>query len=105
METLLIASAALPLLVRVTVEAREVAPTFPLAKVSEVPLRLAVAPKPVPVKAKVWVLLATAPLLSAIVRVAVRALIAAGVKVTFRVQLPPAATELPQLLVWAKSEP
>jgi hypothetical protein len=28
---------------------------------------------------------------------------AEGVKVTLIVQLPPAATELPQLLVWAKS--
>jgi hypothetical protein len=29
--------------------------------------------------------------------------LAVGVKVTLMVQLPPAATELPQVLVWAKS--
>jgi hypothetical protein len=29
--------------------------------------------------------------------------VAVGVKVTLIVQLPPAASELPQLLVWAKS--
>ena len=36
-------------------------------------------------------------------REAVRLPLTEGVKVTLRVQLEPAATELPQLLVWAKS--
>jgi hypothetical protein len=34
---------------------------------------------------------------------AVRLPVAAGVKVTVMAQLPPAATELPHVLVWAKS--
>jgi hypothetical protein len=34
---------------------------------------------------------------------AARLPLAAGVKVTLMVQFPPAATELPQVLVWAKS--
>ena len=41
--------------------------------------------------------------LSVKVTAAVRVPLAAGVKVTLIVQLAPAATELPQLLVWAKS--
>jgi hypothetical protein len=35
--------------------------------------------------------------------VAVRVLMALGINVTLIVQLAPAATELPQVLVWAKS--
>ena len=41
--------------------------------------------------------------LSVILSEAVRLALAEGVKVTLMVQLPPAATELPQVLVWAKS--
>jgi len=41
--------------------------------------------------------------MSATVRVAARTPVAAGLKATLMVQLPPAATVLPQLLVWAKS--
>jgi hypothetical protein len=40
--------------------------------------------------------------LSATLSVAERVPLAEGVKVTLVVQLPPAATELPQVLVWAK---
>ena len=40
--------------------------------------------------------------LSAMLSVAARAPLAEGVKVRLRVQLAPAATELPQVLVWAK---
>ena len=40
--------------------------------------------------------------MSATLSVAARAPLAEGVKVTLIVQLAPAATELPQLLVWAK---
>jgi hypothetical protein len=62
--------------------------------------RLAIAVVPVPVRLTVWGLLAT---LSVRVTVAVRAPLAAGVKVTLIVQLVPAATELPHVLVSAKS--
>lgn len=41
--------------------------------------------------------------MSVMARVAARLLLADGVKVTLMVQLAPAATEVPQLLVWAKS--
>jgi len=41
--------------------------------------------------------------LSLMLSEAVRLPLAAGVKVTLMVQFPPAATKLPQLLVWAKS--
>ena len=41
--------------------------------------------------------------LSVIVTAAVRAPLAAGVNVTLIVQFAPAPTELPQVLVWAKS--
>ena len=36
-------------------------------------------------------------------RVPVRAPVAVGVKVTLMAQLPPPATEVPQVLLWAKS--
>jgi hypothetical protein len=58
---------------------------------------------PVPVKPTFCVLPATLPLLSVTTSVALRLPAAAGVKVTLIEQLPPAATELPQVLVWAKS--
>ena len=51
---------------------------------------------PVPVRLTVWGL---AGALSAIVTEAVRLPLAEGVKVTLIVQVAPAATELPQLLV------
>jgi hypothetical protein len=57
---------------------------------------------PVPVRLTVCVVPATPPLLSVMVRVAVSEPPAVGVKVTLIVQLAPAATLLPQLLVWAK---
>jgi len=41
--------------------------------------------------------------LSVMARAALRLPLAVGVKVTLRVQFDPAARELPQLLVWAKS--
>jgi hypothetical protein len=62
--------------------------------------RLAADTAPVPVRLTLWGL----PLaLSARVMAAVRVPLAAGVKVTLIVQLAPAATLAPQLLVWAKS--
>ena len=61
--------------------------------------KLTVAAVPVPERLTVWGL----PLaLSATLSVAAKAPRAEGVKVTPMVQLPPAATELPQVLVWAK---
>jgi hypothetical protein len=55
---------------------------------------------PVPVRLRVWGVLEA---LSLIVTVPVRLPVAVGLKVTLMVQLPPAATELPQLSVSAKS--
>ena len=62
--------------------------------------RLAEDETPVPLRLAVWGLPAA---LSLTVRVAVRVPVAVGVNVTLIVQLPPAATLDPQLLVWAKS--
>ena len=55
---------------------------------------------PVPERLTDWGLPAA---LSVMVRAATRPPPAPGVNVTLMVQLDPAATELPQLLVWAKS--
>jgi hypothetical protein len=78
-----------------------VVPTDWLAKVRLVGERLTlVGAVPVPERFTVWGL----PLaLSVIVSEAVRLPVAVGVNVTLIVQLPPAATELPQALVSAKS--
>jgi hypothetical protein len=55
---------------------------------------------PLPLTPAVWGLL---PALSVTVRLALRVPVALGVKVTLIVQLEPAATLAPQLLVWPKS--
>ena len=52
---------------------------------------------PLPVRLTVWGLL---PALSVMVRVPVRVPVTVGVKVTLMVQLPPAATDVPQVLFW-----
>jgi len=97
---LLIFKVALPELVTVTVWAVLVVPTFWPANVRLPVDRPTAAPVPVPVK----VALCGLPLaLSETLTVPVRLPMAAGVKVTLIVQLPPAATEVPQVLVWAKS--
>ena len=62
--------------------------------------RLATGAVPVPERLTLWGLPVA---LSVRVTAAPRVPLAAGVKVTLIVQLAPAATELPQLLVWAKS--
>ena len=62
--------------------------------------RLADATVPVPERLTVWGLPAE---LSARLSNAVRLPLAAGVKVKLNVQVDPAGSELPQLLVWAKS--
>ena len=89
---------ALPVLLRVTVCTALLVPTGWLAKARLVGERLTTAAVlvPVPDRLTVWGLpLALSTMLSA----AVRAPLAEGVKVTRIVQLAPAATELPQVLV------
>ena len=76
------------------------APTTWPAKVRLPGETLAADAVPVPERLTLWGL----PLaLSAMLSEAVRLPLAEGVKVTLIVQLPPAATEVPQLLLWAKS--
>ena len=71
-------------------------PTDWLAKERLAGERLTAGPGPVPERLTVWGL----PLaLSAMLSAAVRAPLADGVKVTLIVQLAPATTELPQVLV------
>jgi hypothetical protein len=95
--------AAVPVLLRVTACAALVVPRIWLLKVRLVELRLTVGPPPVPVRLTLCTLPATLLLLSVMVKVAVRVPGSVGEKVTLMVQLPPAATELPQLLFWPKS--
>jgi len=77
-----------------------VVPTDWLVKERPVGETLASGAVPVPERLTVWGL----PLaLSVIDTEAVRLPLAEGVKVTLIVQFAPAGTELPQLLVWAKS--
>ncbi len=102
-ETLVRFSEALPVLESVTDCAALVVPTGWLANVSEEAERLttgAEAAAPVPVKLTDCGL---PEALSVMLRVPVRVPDAVGVNVTLMVQLAPAATELPQVLVWAKS--
>ena len=75
-------------------------PTTWLAKVRLVGEMLTAGAVPVPVRLTLWGLPVA---LSARVTAALRVPLAVGVKVTLIVQLAPAATELPQLLVCAKS--
>ncbi len=99
---LVILKVAVPVLVRVTHWDVLVTSTGWLEKARLVGERVAgpVAAVPVPERLTVWGL----PLaLSAMLSEAVQLPLADGVKVTLIVQLAPAATELPQLLVWAKS--
>ena len=92
--------ATFPVLLRVTLCAVLVVPTFWLLNVKLVAERLAAAAVPVPVRFTVCGLPAA---LSEILTVAVRAPAAVGVNVTLIVQLPLTATELPQVFVSAKS--
>ena len=71
-----------------------------MPKVKEVGERLTTGPVPVPVRLTVWV-----PGLALSVKVKVPVLVptAVGLKVTWTVQLAPAATLEPQVLVWEKS--
>jgi hypothetical protein len=92
--------AAFPVLFSVTVWPALVVPRFWLVKVRLVGVAAATGALPVPVRVTVCGL---PPALSVMLTEAVRAPVAAGVNVTLIVQLPLAATELPQVLVTAKS--
>ena len=91
-------NAAFPVLLRVTLCAALVVPTFWLLNVRLVGETLAPAAAPVPVRLTVCGLPAA---LSEILTVAVRVPDAVGVNFTLIVQLLFAATELPQVLVSA----
>lgn len=97
---LVMVSAAVPLLVSVTVCAAEVVPTFWPAKVRLAGESPAAGAMPVPLKLAVCGLPAA---LSVTVNVPLRAPEAVGAKLTLIVQLPPTAKEEPQLFVWVKS--
>jgi hypothetical protein len=88
---------ALPVLVNVTVCEGLVVPTGSDGKIGGAD-KLTVGPVPVPLRLTVCGLFAA---LSVIVRLAVSVPRAKGVKVTLIVQLASAATEPPQVLVWA----
>ena len=97
---LVMLKAALPVLLRVTVCAVLVIPTGWLPKARLLAERLTTTAVPVPERLTDCGL----PLaLSVMLTEAVRLPLAAGVNVTLMVQLAPAATELPHVLVWAKS--
>jgi hypothetical protein len=95
---LVMLKAAFPVLLRVTFCAALVVPTFWLLNVRLVGERLVPAAAPVPVTLTVCGLPAA---LSEMLTVAVRVPVTVGVNVTLIVQLPPAATELPHVLVSA----
>jgi hypothetical protein len=92
--------AALPPLVRVAVTIPLLVLTDWLPNERLAGERLTAAAVPVPERLTVWGLPAE---LSATLSNAVRLPLAAGVKVMLNVQVDPAGSELPQLLVWAKS--
>jgi len=97
---LLMLSVVLPPLVRVTVWALLVIAIGSLPNERLVGERLAAAAVPVPERLRDWGL---PPALSVMLTEAERLPLVVGSKVTLIVQLPPAATEVPQVLVCAKS--
>lgn len=94
---------ALPVLVRVKVCAVLAVPCGCVAKFNVEGLKLIVAPDPVPDRVADCWLPTTLLLLSVTLRVADRVPVPVGVNVMLIVQLPPAATEPPQVFVWPKS--
>jgi hypothetical protein len=92
--------AALPVLLSVTLCAALVEPKARLLKVRLLTDTLARGAEPVPVRVTAWGLLAA---LSRRVKEPVRVPDAVGAKVTLKVQLPPAATELPHVPLTVKS--
>jgi hypothetical protein len=101
-EILVIVKLTVPVLVSVTVCAALVVPTVWLANVNEEAERLTVVVGAVPVPVRLTVC-GLPEALSVMLKVPVRVPEAVGVKVMLMVQLAPAATELPQLSVSAKS--
>jgi hypothetical protein len=97
---LLMLSVAFPVFVSVTLWGLLLVPTAWAGKVKEVGERLTAGPVPVPVRLTVWV---EGLALSVMVRVPVLVPAVVGLKVTLMVQLAPAATLEPQVLVWEKS--
>jgi hypothetical protein len=91
-------SGAFPVLVSVTACGSLVDPTNRRENVREDGDKPTAGPVPVPVTPTACGLFKA---LSVIASVAVRVPPAVGVKVTLIVQVPPAATELPQVLLWA----
>ena len=98
----MIANAALPVFVTVTVCAALFVPTVWLLNVNDAGLTptTGVTPTPVPARFTTSGLLAS---LSVIVTAAALVPVAVGVNVALIVQFPPAASELPQVFVAAKS--
>jgi hypothetical protein len=96
----LMVRALVPVLVRVTVCGGLVVPTVWLANGRVVGDRLTKPVVPVPFSATFWGLVGSASLIQ---RVAERVPPSVGVNVTVTVQLPPAGTLEPQVLVWLKS--
>jgi hypothetical protein len=88
-------------LLSVTLRALLLAPTGSAGKVKEVGERLTTGAVPVPVRLTDWVV--AGPSLSVMVNEPLREPAALGANVTLRVQLAPAATLVPQVLVSAKS--
>jgi len=97
---LLMVKLALPVLLKVMLCPVLVLPTFCVVKVRLEGERLTWPERPVPVRPTECGLPGA---LSVIVTAAVSAPINEGASVTLIVQLPPPATELPQVLVWEKS--
>jgi hypothetical protein len=95
--------AAVPVLLRVTTWAALVVPVIWPAKVRLTDATLACGEMPVPERIAVWALVETPFELSATVRVALRAPLAVGLKLTVTAQLAPAATDAPHVLVATKS--
>ena len=91
-------NAAVPVLLSVTAFAPLVLPTCWLPKSRLVGERLTTGAPPLPVRFTVWGLLGA---LSVMVMAPVRVPVTVGVNVTLIVQLVPAASAVPQLLVWA----
>lgn len=97
MATLVMVNGAVPMLVSVRVSGKLVAPTFTLPKERFAGASLPMAVPPKPVRGTFW---ATLEALSRTETLAARVLMAVGEKTTVITQLAPAATEVPQLLLW-----
>ncbi len=89
-------------MLKVTVRAELVVPWYWLPKVKLLEEKLATEEIPTPVPVRV-IACEPLPALSLMLTAAERFPAEAGVIVTLIVQLPPAATEVPHVLVWAKS--